>query len=315
MESTYYGELGCPSVSASGSGCKNKCYWWVPDDQRLSCGVHSKGVTRTPLPKRSRKDQVKIIENRRRQEKKDIEQARVDNIESGLFGHIIVTKLRMFSSPDDVEGYLKVFPNLKHGNRKDGLGLPDLSPMSLGPVETPQPTVPVAKNIENLHQFNKVFPSEVGEDGNPTQEWYETRSRAYTDPIPHRHKPSAKSAKGSKNIPVYSVWETSDGEELHLSYFESRQVYCTYYERLAKKTESFARLKELIKGGTNIQIVGYDGYDLELGPDATPEEKQQKFEKCYRDISKPFGHEVVLAALLMLKPSQYPWRKYKTLDL
>lgn len=319
MAPTYYGETACPSFSASGKECKNKAYWLVTDEDglfvRFSCGVHSKNTNRKPLPKRSRADQAKITENRRQQEKKDIEQARLDNAEGGQKGHLIVTKLRMFSGPEDHEGYLKVFPNFRHGNRKDGLGLPELSPMSLGPVETPQPSVPVAKNIENLHQFNKVFPSEIGEDGNPTEEWYQTRSLAYQDPVPHRHKPSAKSAKGSKNIPEYSVWETPDGEELHLSYFESRQIYCTYYERLAKKTESFATLKDLIENGTNIQIVGYDGYDLGMEVGASLKEKEQKFLRCYKDTSKPFGHELVLAALLELTPKRYPWRKFTTLEL
>lgn len=314
---TYYGEEVCPKTSANGKECINKAYWSV--DGELSCGVHSKTSTnRIALPKRSIKDRVRIAKAKKENEDQDIEEARLENEYEGVEGQVIVSKLRMMASPPDHKGFLKVFPNFKHGNRKDGLGLPELSPMSLGPVHHTQPDLPPSLTIENLHQFNKVFPSELDKKGNPDSRWYKTREEAYLDPVPHRHKPAAKSAKSgakgkiNKNIPAYSIWVLPDGSEQRLTYFESRQVYCTYYERLAKKTKSFKKLRSLKKSGTNLQIIGYDGYAL---PDDEGKSMKRIFEKCYLDITKPFGHELVLAALLILDVKEYPWRKYQTLDL
>lgn len=310
----YYGEENCSGISAKGKECTNKSYWLV--DNEVLCGVHSKSMSnRTALPKRSIKDRLRIAKAKKEDADQLIEEARLENETEGLEGQVIVSKLRMMASPPDHQGFLKVFPNFKHGNRKDGLGLPELSPMSLGPVHHTQPDLPPSLNIENLHQFNKVFPSELDKKGNPTEEWYETRNQAYLDPVAHRHKPAAKSAtkskgKINKNIPKYSIWVLPDGNEQRLTYFESRQIYCTYYERLAKKTKSFRKLRALKKSGTNLQIIGYDGYDLPKG-----RSEKKIFEKCYLDTTKPFGHELVLAALLILDPDEYPWRKYQTLDL
>jgi len=314
---TYYGEVGCPTILPSGKECKNKAYWLVTSEGRLSCGVHARDPeTRAPLPKRSLAEKNKLASVKYARETIEIDTAAEDNLSEGRKGHVIVTKLRMMAAPEDHSGYRKVFPNFKHGNRKDGLGMPELSPMSLGPVKHTQPDLPEALNIENLHQFNKVFPSEIDDDGNPTEEWYATRVRAYRDPIPHRHKPAAKSASGSKNIPEYSIWVTPDGKEAKLSYFESRQVYCTYYERLAKKTKAYATLVKLREKGVNIQIVGYDGYDLGIGSDDNHKMIRSKFIELYNDTKKPFGHELVLAALLLIENRKdYPWRGYTTLEL
>jgi len=312
----FYGEEPCSSLKPSPSGCQNKAYYWVPGDQRLSCGVHARDPdTREELPKRSLKSQRKLVEEKRQKENEDIQQAAEANLEAGRMGHVIVTKLRMMKAPLDVKGYRKVFPNFKHGNRTDGLGMPELSPMSLGPVNHTQPGLPAALHIEGQHQAAKVFPA-YQKNGKPTKEWYETRLAMYLGP-PKRHHPGAKSATGSKNIPLYSIWVLPDGTEQKLSYIESRQVYCTYYERLAKETKSFRRLKRLRENGVNLQIVGYDGYDLELTPEMQEDRKVMKkvFEKYYLDDSKPYGHELALASLLLLEEDDYPWRKHTTLDL
>ncbi len=195
--------------------------------------------------------------------------------------------------------------------------------MSLGPVNHSQPGLPPAKNLENCWQALKVFP-DYEEDGNPTEAWYETRLEMYKDPpppppppIPHRHHKGATSATGSKNVPLYALWVLPDEEELRMKYVEGRQIYCTYYERLGKKTKSYSKLMRMVNEGTNVQIIGYDGYDLELTQaDQTNQKKMTKmFEKFYLDGSRPFGHELVLAALLLLDKENYPWVKYTTLEL
>ena len=306
----------CPTSTQKGP-CKNKAYWWVPKEKRVSCGVHARDEkSRVALPKRSTKEKVAIAQERFDKEDKEIEAARVRNENKGRRGHVAVSKLRMLKAPEDLKGYRKVFPNFKHGGRKDGLGMPALSPMSLGPVKHPQPGLPIAAHIEGLHQGNKVFPQHE-KGGKPTKEWLDIQREMYEGP-PRRHHPGAKSATGSKNIPLYSRWVLPNGKEKRLSYVESRQVYCTYYERLAKKTKEFRKLMALVNEGTNIQIHGYDGYDLEMTQEEQgegEEEVKKKFEKFYLDEKRPFGHELVLAALLLLDEEDYPWTKYTTLEL
>ena len=62
----------------------------------------------------------------------------------------------MMKPPEHIDGYLKVFPNFKHQNRKDGFGCASLSPKALGPVSDGSRH---AKNIENFHQGAKIFES------------------------------------------------------------------------------------------------------------------------------------------------------------
>lgn len=257
---------------------------------------------RKKLPKQ--RENVLAIQEER---DKKIEEAAMRNQLAGRRGDVIVSKMRMMKRVDHREGYRSVFPNRQHGGRTDGLGVPSLSPMVLGPVHHPQPNLPVANNLENLHQFNKVFPSEVDKDNNPLPQFYETQRKAYEDDIPHRHKESA-----TGNIPLYSIWRNEDGGETRLSYFESRQVYCHYYEKLAKQTDVFYDLCEMLAKGYNLNIIGYDGYPVEQQP---REEHYQCLERCYRDISRPFGHELVLYTLLTETEEHYPWRRYTTLKL
>ena len=62
------------------------------------------------------------------------------------------------------------------------------------------------------------------------------------------------------------------------------------------------------KKGYNLQICGFDAYHVK---NATP----KTLLKCYEDISRPFGHELVLFTMLCIKNEEdYPWRIYKTLD-
>lgn len=160
-----------------------------------------------------------------------------------------------------------------------------------------------AKNIENFHQGSKCFAIECDDTTKePNELFFKNRLSFYQDEKPHRHKYKGKDEK-NKNIPLYFVWMDKDEKMHKLSYVESRQFYCNFYERLAKKTKDFATLKKMHKEGTNLQICGYDGRPLEV----------EDIEKEYLDPSKPFGHELVLYSLLMLDDeNEYPWRKHKT---
>jgi hypothetical protein len=89
------------------------------------------------------------------------------------------------------------------------------------------------------------------------------------------------------------VWIDTEGHELHLSYIESRQIYCHYYEQFALASPDFHHLKQLLADGVNLQICGYDAYQ----PSGTPDTH-------YLDPSRPFGHELVLYTMSTTEPDQ-----------
>jgi len=293
MEPPHYGEIKCQKEE-----CKNKAYYICGN--KYVCGVHSRNKDREQLEKLSKKEEKKIKEEKINKEKEQIEELRLVNVKEDRAGKVICSKLRMMKAPEDIPGFIKVFPNFKHGNRSDGLGMPRLSPMSLGPVDHGQPDLPMSFNIENYHQFSKVFQEEVDEEGNPSKLFYKNRIDGYLDKVPHRHKCIGK--EKNKNIPLYFVWVNKNEKEHHLDYVTSRQFYCNFYERLAKLEPDFKKLKDLRDKGYNLQIVGYDGHNVD------------NLEKAYLDKNYSFGHELVLMAMLVLKEEEYPWRKYKTFD-
>jgi len=291
----YHGESQCQAHKRDGGVCTNKAYY--SQYGQYLCGVHSQESVRLKLPINPHKNEIKQVQVDANM--KEVDRQALDNKTHGQKGVVTCYHMRMMKPIDNKMGFLNVFPNAKHGKRTDGLGMSSLSPMKMGSIDHGQPNLPPAMNLENMHQGNKVFPSEVGDDGQPTAQFYENRLVMYRDPIPHRHKDSS----GHKNIPVYSVWVTQQGQELHLSYIESRQIYCHFYEQFALKSIDFHKLRQLISNGYNLQICGYDAYvptgDMDVH---------------YLDSSRPFGHEMVLYTLLMLEPRQYPWRKYQTLN-
>lgn len=213
--------------------------------------------------------------------------------------------MHMMRNPGFVSGYMNIFPNFNHGNRKDGLGLPSLSPKAIGPVDHKQPGLPIALNLENFHQGNKVFRDEIDQNGNPTKDFYDTRIAMYQDPIPHRHKDNAKTSSGNKNIPIFSVWITPDGKENRIDYFTSRQFYCTFYERATLNNPDYQDLMKKLEDGYSLRICGFDAYPIPA---------KSSIEDCYKDISLPFGHELVLYTMLTEDPKMWPWKKYQTFN-
>jgi hypothetical protein len=306
-EVVYYGERICDGKTKAGKSCTNGAYYIYQGHYR--CGVHSKKDKRKKLPPdpKAKEKRKKLLEERQ----ESVEKVAQENRVQGIKGYVILRKLRMMKEPEHVDGYLKVFPNFKHQNREDGFGCMSLSPKSMGPIDSGQPGLPISLNLENLHQGNKVFPSEVDKDGNPLPRFYKTQKEMYLDPVPHRHK---KEAVGkNKNIPVYSLWIKKDGTELPLTYFESRQFYTHFYERIAKDLDDFKELKRLIDQGYNLEIVGYDAYPVAKDKKLSQKKLVKVLDKCYKDTSRPFGHELVLYSMLMIEDEKkYPWRKYKT---
>lgn len=296
----YYGQITCQStVRSTGSPCTNNAYWRVDTDNYL-CGVHSKGLIRQKLPKDPHK--ADKLAEKIRKDREAADKTAADNRRNGKRGHVICSKLRMMKLPEDVPGYIKVFPNYKHQNRRDGIGCMSLSPKAMGPIVSPQPGLPPAISLENFHQGSKVFPSQATPSGDPNTAFFETQLTMFQSDVPLRHHPAAKSHLGkNKNVPLYWLWKCQDGSFKRFSYFECRQFYCNYYERIASKLPDYKKLQKMLQDGYNLQIIGYDAYDVRTSVD-----------QCYLDTSRPFGHELVLYTMLTHLPAEYPWRKYKT---
>lgn len=249
--------------------------------------------------------------------------------ESGRTGALRCDKLGMFNRFAHHPGFLPVFPNnrskasLNPGASVFGVAANVLSPMQLGPVEVSPGTW--AASIENAHQCRKVFPEEAGSEGEVSDRQRAWMVRLMAMKTPFRHKPAlpawgdpkfynppSKSVKRS-NIPQFSLIDAPGGEA-RITYMESRQFYCTWYEVLARKTEAYAKLRTLLRQGFSLCIYGFDGFDMGVarcgvkGAWGAKEDVRERIFAAYSDISRPFGHEAVLFTLLALPQGPYPWR-------
>lgn len=172
-----------------------------------------------------------------------------------------------------------------------------LSPMLLGPVhfserdKTGAVRPYVAQNVENLWQFAKVWDEDVVPHGDPLgrikESWFALRDAGWADTKAHRRPRGKVNRAGpNRNVPLFSYW---NGQRY--PYGEARlRIYIPYYVQLVEQTEAYAQLKALIATGTNVQIVGYDGRDV-TSDGVTLRE-------ALDDHTRPFGHELVLMALL-----------------
>ena len=154
----------------------------------------------------------------------------------------------------------------------------DLSPFVLGPVK--RFAGAPAQNFENFWQFHKVYKCHVGEDGEPTLDWYAWHHKGFVDSKAHRY-PMGKGA-----IPEYSFWM---GE--HLGYIDARKkIYASIYAMLVVKTDSFRRLKEIYDGDEVVVLRDYDAYDhIKLG---------MSLNDVINYPSRKMGHAFVLAMIL-----------------
>jgi len=291
---SFYGEQRCAAVLVSGKNeglqCKNNAYW--KSDNLLLCGMHSKGVQKEQLPKNPNSKVNKIKEKER-----------LLKLAKEWKGgkKITLTKLKMMKSVERQEGSYGIYPNFKHRNKTlDEIGFPTLSPKWEWTPIHGMKGVPQAYNIENLHQGSKMFKRKGFE---------ERRDVMFLDKTPWRHKfqkfPELQAPKGNKNIPICSVYSDSKGNVKEYSYLQSRYFYCHFYEQMSTENNDFAKLKEMYDNGAWLQIIGYDAYPIDL------DNPKQNLWDAYLDISKPFGHELVIVALLTIKKqTNYPWNRY-----
>lgn len=304
MDVLYKGDKKCEAKFKSGAKKGQKCdnnAYYLQNGQAL-CGIHSDKKLRTELKENPKKKEIAAEANVSRED--EVIAAAAENIEKGLPGQVCCRKLKMMGAAPHVQGFQSIFPNFKHGGRTDGVGLPSLSPMSLGPV-LDAGDLPEATNLENWWQGQKLYEEEVGKDGKPLPVFYERRKAMFEDPVPHRRKEGMNS-----NVKCF-LWTNNEGYEVEYTYIPSRQFYCTLFERLSEENEDLATLRQLRRDGMNLNIIGYDGFDFEKAKGETPAEKLMS---CYLDPSRPFGHELVIVSLLLLKREEYPWVIRKTAD-
>jgi len=111
---------------------------------------------------------------------------------------------------------------------------------------------PPARNLENLWQFSKVYPSHLNPNGTINRAWELWREKGWQDTKAHRY-PMGKGA-----VPLFSYWQDE-----HLDYIQARKkIYIPEYAKNVVETESF-RLLANLDDTQNIILLDYDAYDHE----------------------------------------------------
>ncbi len=308
----YKGEVICSDVYKSGvkkgKPCENKAYYF--QDKKYCCGVHSIKKKRTELNVNPDNEKNKKQDAAKRE--RMVIECTKKNVKEGKVGTVMCSKYKQRIAAPHCDGYLSIFPNNKHENRSDGIGYSSLSPMIMGPVKVGDDRVPEATSLENFWQGSKCYTSECT-NNRPDRDFYTGRNDTFTSKEPIRHKKvPPMSFSGERNCTEFFVWPKKDGKEVYFKYFDSRQFYCVLYERFASVNKDFLELKNSMIKGMNLNIIGYDGFDFS---DVKGETLVEKMVYCYKDVRRPFGHELCLVAMLILKPEDYPWKKYITEDI
>ncbi len=161
-----------------------------------------------------------------------------------------------------------------------------LSPFVLGPCPLYKgagggfrTSLSEAKNMENLWQFSKVYKQFTTPDGDPNLAYWDWACRGWLDRKAHRY-PMGKGAK-----PEYSFW---NGERLN--YIDARKrIYVPQYAAAVVASEGWTILQRLADESP-IVLWDFDGCNYRA--------TGRTLTELLNDPSKPFGHSLVLCALL-----------------
>ena len=223
-------------------------------------------------------------------------------------GNIRVLKLYHRFAKVDVE--LKKWPIIEGYERYNvckGSKYQDLSPMKLGPVYVDGKLF--AKNIEDGWQCSKVWPFHI-EQGPYWLKYWEKWSelgRMSNQARRHRNPNRGKTRHINKNVPLYSLFK---GEKL--GYKEARKkMYIPWYEELVVKTDAYKDLLNRHLSGIDLVLLEFDGLDRN-NPRQNVDLTEDKLKELIEDDSRPFGHGLVLAAMLLGYPV---WREYKEREI
>ncbi len=292
----YYAEVNCENEK-----CKNKAY--VESEKKYYCKVHCKNGT--ALPKRPKTEVVALNIKREEDRRLCEDKAQIKNVEKGRKGKVKMTRLTMVKGWDYKEGYFPIFPNYRQA-RTDGLSMQSLSPFKLGPVIINDELR--CETLEIYWQYSKVYESEISARDEVLDIFFEKRKKFFKYRIANavEWKKMKTLKKGPEpEIPIFALHELN-GKEKRYDYVSSRYFYCTYYAALAEKENDLAKLRTMMDEGLNIQLVGYDSFDLDKN-----DSEEIALYKAFKNSSFHFGHEAVLYCLLTLNPKNYPWVVYK----
>ena len=243
---------------------------------------------------KGKKDRQDSNIERRKKHDHTVKKATSENLAANRRGQVRVARLPGMEDDSKTWPHRAGFKNINVGSGSRG-DFKQLMPTKLGPLPLRfkgDKTTADVKNVQNVWQFAKVYPRDIGLDGNLVPAWFTTRLKGWADPNGHQWS-KKKQPKGIK--PIFFLW----GRDVKLQYLEARsRIFCRVYATLATQTLAYRRLVELIEKGTNIQILGLDGYDYVA-------EKRSLYE-CINDPNRNFGHEFILAGLLT---GDFPWRK------
>ncbi|KAL6043705.1 Alkaline phosphatase [Balamuthia mandrillaris] len=236
------------------------------------------------------KERARALRERAKLHKESVERACAANKTANRRGRVSCNKQPHYRAPKHVdkrwpnkEGFMNI--SVCSGSRRP---YDQLSPMKLGPVDYVFEQERLrATNVENLWQFSKVWPGEVdGRTGDPLPSWFARRKAGWADRKAHRWVRKGPKDSPNRNAPLYSFWKGR-----RLGYVPARKaVYCPEYAKLVVRTQAFRQLQGLLEDGYNVQILGYDGFDFEA--------EGMSLRECLEDPRRPFGHELVLVALL-----------------
>ena len=153
-----------------------------------------------------------------------------------------------------------------------------LSPFFVGPVALWGPHT--AKNVENGWQYSKVYRDHVGEDGDPSPDWYAWAQAGWSQTWASRY-PAGKGAR-----PLYSWWNGR-----RLGYIEARNtIYVPLYARAVARTPAYRELQRVFRSRGSVTLLDFDGYETTAtGEDLLPVLQAER--RC--------GHAFVLAGLLL----------------
>jgi len=149
-----------------------------------------------------------------------------------------------------------------------------------------EPLGGLARNVENLWQYSKLYKEYADTGGNPTTSYYAWRDTGFAKNYGERY-PMGKGAK-----PLCSLW---NGEKL--GYIEARRrIYEPQYRAAALMhcAGQIQKLKQLSEVYQDLWLFDFDGYD-HLAYDMTLAE-------VGRNSEKPMGHAFILASILTGEP-------------
>lgn len=166
------------------------------------------------------------------------------------------------------------------------------SPFLLGPVALP--TGEVARNVENLWQYSKVYPEHVDANGEPTQTWHAWRAKGYAREQADRYP------AGRDRRPLY-FWLGGR----RLSYIQARfEIYVPAYRDALIRAGIVQQLAAEVSQEPHVDLLYFDGYDHVA--------EGRTLGAVLMDPNRKAGHGFVLWGLLTGDPAVCPWARPRT---